>query len=386
MEFAGRVKELNFSSTIEISDKIKEMESKGDKIIQLSGGQSYVATPDNIKSVAVNALNANQIYYSHSRGLPLLRKEVLKKYSIECGTILDSDKNILITPGLKQAIFYFILSFIDPGDEVLIPIPSWMSYAEIVKIAGGTPVFVECEKEKDFDIDITKIAVSITSKTKAIILNSPNNPTGQIFSKDKLIELNKLCIEKNIFLLCDEIYDQIIFDGYQNCSIAKINPDFQNIVLFNGFSKAYSMTGWRLGYVIAQEFVIDAMLKLQQNSVTCPTTFAQYGAIEALRSCDFFIKDMLNLYKENRDFIVSELNNLPKFSCILPKGGFYVFVDVSKISKDSKQFCLDLLEKCNVATVPGVVFGDNAQGFIRINFAVEKQNLVEFVNRLKNRF
>jgi len=386
MEFARRVKELNFSATIQLSDKVRELENQGYKIIQLSGGQSCIATPDNIKLAAINALKSNQTFYSHSRGIHFLRKEIIKKYSIEYGTILDSDKNILITPGAKQAILYFMLAFINPGDEVLIPIPSWMSYAEIVKIAGGIPVFVECDKEKDFDINITVISAALTSKTKAIILNSPNNPTGQIFSQDKLIELSKLCVEKNIFLLCDEIYDQIVFDNYQNCSIAEINPSFKNSVLFNGFSKTYSMTGWRLGYVIAQDFVIDAMLKLQQNSVTCPATFAQFGAIEALNSGESFVKDMLILYKGNRDFVIAELNKLTKFDYICPKGSFYIFVDVSKICKDSKKFCLDLLERCKISAVPGIVFGDNAQGYMRINFAVDKQSIIEFVNRIKNAY
>ena len=384
MELARRFENLNFSATIEIADKVKELESQGHKIIQLSGGQPHIATPDNIKLAAINALKNNQTFYSHSRGIPLLRKEIIKKYSIEHGTFLDPDKNILITPGVKQAILYFMLAFIDPGDEVLIPIPSWMSYAEIVKIAGGVPVFVECDKEKDFDINIDLIFTALTDRTKAIILNSPNNPTGQIYSRDKLIALNNLCIEKNIFLLCDEIYDHVVFENYQNCSIAEINPEFKNSVLFNGFSKTYSMTGWRLGYVIAQDFVIDAMLKLQQNSVTCPTTFAQFGAIEALISGESFVKDMLTLYKENRDFLIAELNKLTKFDYIYPKGSFYIFVDVSKICKDSKKFCLDLLEKCKIAAVPGVVFGDNVEGYIRINFAVDKQSIIEFVNRIKN--
>ena len=214
-------------------------------------------------------------------------------------------------------------------------------------------------------------------------MNSPNNPTGQIISKNKLIELHDLCIKNNLFLLSDEIYDEIVFDGYQCCSIAQISPDLRSCVLFNGFSKAYSMTGWRLGYAIAEDFVIDAMLKLQQNSATCPNTFAQFGALDAFNNEKVFFEQALALYKKNRDFIISELVNLDAFDFVQPKGSFYMFINVSKVCRDSKMFCLDLLEKCKVAAMPGVVFGNNAEGYIRINLAVETQMLVEFVNRIK---
>ncbi len=383
MKVAQRIASLSFSATIEISEKVTELENQGHKVIQLAGGQSCLTTPDNIKFAAVDALNNNQIYYSHSRGIPLLRNKILKRYFDKYNVDFDSNKNILITPGVKQALLYFMLAFINPGDEVLIPVPSWMSYAEIVKIAGGIPVLIESNGNKHFEINIDSIKSALTSKTRAIILNSPNNPTGQIISKDKLIELHDLCIKNNLFLLSDEIYDEIVFDDSENCSIAQVSPDLKNCVLFNGFSKAYSMTGWRLGYVIAQDFIIDSMLKLQQNSATCPNTFAQFGALEAFDSEVEFFKQALTLYKQNRAFLISELNNLDVFDFIQPKGSFYMFINVSKVCNDSKMFCLDLLEKCKVAAMPGVVFGNNAEGYIRINLAVETQMIVEFVDRIK---
>lgn len=386
MKLSKRVCELNFSATIKLADKVRELESKGEKIIQLGGGQPHLPTPSDFKMATIKALTENQIYYSHSQGIPELRKLIAQKYNQAYGSKLSFEKNILVTPGGKQAILYFAMALINPDDEVIIPTPSWVSYADIVKLVGGTPVLVECERDKNFELSVDLIEKAITPKTKAIILNSPNNPTGAIIKRSVLENIYKLCLKHDIYLLCDEIYESIVFDGQECTSIISVSPDLKNCVLINGFSKMYSMTGWRLGYVLAQEEIVEAMVKLQQNSVTCPTTFAQFGAIEALKSGDWFTKKLAQIYQEHRDFLANGLKELKFFDFIYPDGAFYLFVDVSKINKNSTEFCLDLLERCKVAAIPGIAFGANGEGFIRVSFATSKENLAIFLQKLKENY
>lgn len=386
VKLSKRVCELNFSATIKLADKVRELESKGEKIIQLGAGQPHIPTPSDFKMATIKALYENQVYYSHSQGIPELRELITQRYNNAYETALNFEKNVLITPGAKQAILYFAMALIDPHDEIIIPTPSWVSYGDIVKLAGGQPVIVECDRSKKFELSVDLIEKAITPKTKAIILNSPNNPTGTIIKKSTLKAIYKLCLKYDIYLLCDEIYESIVFDKQENTSIMSLSLDLKNCVLINGFSKIYSMTGWRLGYVLAQEEIINAMLKLQQNSISCPTTFAQFGAIEALKNGDWFTSKLVQIYQENRDFLVNGLKELKVFDFICPDGAFYMFIDVSKINKNSTEFCLDLLERCKIAVVPGVAFGRNGEGFIRISFATSKENIAIFLQRLKENY
>lgn len=386
MKLTKRVNLINPSATLKIADKVKELERAGQNIIKLQTGEPHLPTPDYAKFAAIDALNDNQTYYSHSRGIYELRALLCQYYNKRYGTSFNAEEHVLITPGGKQAILYAMLSAVEEGDEVIIPIPGWVSYEEIVKIAGGNPIFVDCDEEEGFELPIHKIEESISDKTKVIILNSPNNPTGKIISKETLEQVNQLCTKNDILLIGDEIYDRIVFNGKKYTSIIEVDPELKNCALINGFSKVYSMTGWRLGYVIAEPALISAMTKLQQHSATCPTTFAQYGAIEGLKSGEEFVKSAVAVYQENRALLLEEFNKLENFRVTEPEGGLYAFIDISKISTDSSEFCLELLDRCKVAAVPGIEFGSNSQHYIRICLATEKENIIEFARRLKENY
>lgn len=383
MKFSQRAEKLKLSSTIKIADMVRELEKSGKKIIRLETGEPHLPTPKVAKLAVQEALNQDFTHYSHSRGIYELREILCQTYNKKFGTNFDPDKNILITPGGKQALFYAIFSVIEPGDEVIIFNPAWMSYEEIVKIAGGVPVFVESEREKDFELSFDRMKKKITKKTRAIILNSPCNPTGKIIKRAVLKQINQVCLQKNTLLISDEIYDQLIFKGYNHYSVLSVNPELKNCVLVNGFSKTYAMTGWRLGYVISPPELIDVMLKFQQSTITCPTTFTQFGAVEVLKTGSDFNEQALKIYQENRDILLNEFNKMKQFKMIEPEGGLYAFVDISQASADSYNFSLDLLKRCQVSVVPGAVFGQNGEGYIRICLAADKKDILEFIKRFK---
>lgn len=383
MKFSQRAEKLKLSSTIKIADMVRELEKAGKKIIRLETGEPHLPTPKVAKLATQEALNQDFTHYSHSRGIYELREILCQTYNKKFGTDFDPNKNILITPGGKQALFYAILSIIEPGDEVIIFNPAWMSYEEIVKIAGGVPVFVESEREKDFELSFDRMKKKITKKTRAIILNSPNNPTGKLIKQAVLNRINHLCLQEDILLISDEIYNQLIFKGHNHYSILSANPELKNCVLVNGFSKTYAMTGWRLGYVISFPELIDVMLKFQQNTITCPTTFTQFGAVEVLKTGSDFNEQALKIYQENREILLNEFNKMKQFKMIEPEGGLYAFVDISQASADSYNFSLDLLKRCQVSVMPGAVFGQNGEGYIRICLAADKKDILEFIKRFK---
>ncbi|MFH1461859.1 MAG: pyridoxal phosphate-dependent aminotransferase [bacterium] len=381
LPFSDRVNNMDFSSILKLEDSIKVLQAQGEIILKLSAGQPYISTPENVVTSAIKALKDNKIYYAHSRGVFELRKAIIDSYNKNYNLNLDPDKNILITPGAKQGILYTVLSLVNQGDEVIIPTPAWVSYSEIVKLAQAKPVFVKTNK--NFDLDFESIKQSITSKTKLIILNSPNNPTGRIIDKKVLKEINDFCVDRGIYILADEIYSQLVFDQNRNTSILEIDKNLTNIILLDGFSKAYSMMGWRLGYLIAAPELINQMLKIQQNSATSPTTFAQWGAIEAINSGKEFVDSALKIYQENKDYLVSEFKKLNKFDLVIPQGAIYGFINISKVNNDSEKFCMDFLDNFKIAVVPGIAFGDQGQGYIRICLATDRSNLELFINKLK---
>ncbi len=383
MMLAKRMEQIKESPIVKIADRVREMEAGGEKIIRLETGEPHFATPAVAKVAVQKALEDNLTHYSHSRGLYELRKMICDKYNREFGAVLEANKNILITPGAKQAIFYAILSVVEKRDEAIILTPGWVSYEEMVKLADGIPVYAVANKDKNFEINCDIIKKKITPRTKVIFLNSPNNPTGRIVSQESLKKIMDICIKKDILLIADEIYNELIFKDNSCQSILSVNPKLTNCILINGFSKTYAMTGWRLGYALARANFIDAMLKLQQNSVTCPATFTQYGAMAVLQKGSSFIKRSLKIYQENKDILVKELGKIDRFRIIEPKGGLYVFIDISKVNKDSRAFSLELLEKCEISVVPGMVFGKGGEGFIRICLATDKKNIIEFVKRLR---
>ena len=384
---ASRLIDLHESSTIAVLDRVGVLEKGGEKIVKLSVGEPSFNTPEFIKAAAIDALMNNETRYSNSRGIIELRRALCEYYNKKYAISLDPAKNILITPGGKQAIFYNVLALVQEGDEVLIPAPAWGSFAEIVKMAGGIPIEVACRKEDNFAVSTALIQKFITPKTKLLIINSPNNPTGKIIPAETFKALYKLCVDNEVLMLSDEIYDCIVFKEFDHFSLLSIADSLQHGAVVNGFSKLYAMTGWRLGYIIADEMVIDAMLKIQQNSATCPVTFVQKGGLAALlKDTDNFPQQSLRIYQENRDYLVDAFSSMKNFSLIAPDGGFYALIDVAKVSKDATEFSMLLLNTYKIAVVPGAAFGESCMGFIRVSFATNRQDLVYFVKVLKENF
>jgi len=380
------MEKIKLSAIIKIADKAREIAKSGERVIRLDTGEPHFITPKRAIDGAVKALNNELTHYSHSRGIEELRNKLCELYNEKYSLNLTSGENIIITPGAKQAIFYTALALIDRDDEVIIPSPGWVSYEEIVRMADGIPVFAEARQEEGFTVKFETIKEKITLKTKAIFLNSPNNPTGKVIDYENLKKIYELCLEKDIWLVADEIYDEIIFKEGAFTSILSVAGGLKNIIYINGFSKTYAMTGWRLGYIIALPELIGAVLKIQQNSITCPTTFIQHGAVTALGQEKEFIKSSVDFYGQNKKRLLEALSQMDKFSAIEPDGGLYLLINVSKINASSYDFCLELLDKCRVSAIPGIAFGQNCEGFIRICLATEKENIDEFIKRLKDAY
>jgi len=379
---ADRVVGLSASATVTLPDKARELRTQGIDVIDLSEGQPHFDTPEPIKESAKQALDSGMVFYVESAGLPELRSEIKSKLERDNGIDVPISQ-IIATVGAKQAIFTAILCTIDPGDEVLIPDPYWGSHASCVKIAGGIPISVPMRNEKDFSIDTEKIEEAITSKTKMMILSSPHNPTGMVVSKSDLEFVADLCRRHEIIAMSDEIYEKIVYDGVRHYSIGSF-PGMEDLTItINGFSKSYSMTGWRLGYVAASKEIISRMLVVQQHSVTHPSAFVQKAGIVALRDCDKYVEQMVRDYQRARDFFVPELNKLEIFSCPMPKGAFYAFPRVKDTRTKSADLVESLLKKANLLAVPGSSFGKYGEGYVRFVYAQTMDVLKKTIDRLK---
>ena len=376
VSFSRRIMDLKESGTLKVLDKVKALQSKGVNIIQLDVGEPDFNTPANIVKAAENALENGFTHYTLSTGIPELREAIASKLSNE--NKLDVKKeNILVTPGSKQALFYAIMAIIDKGDEVVIPTPAWPSYMEMVTVAGGK--VREVKAEEDFALDIEGIKRTINSKSKLLVLNSPNNPTGYVCSKDELKSVAEVAEDAGIYVISDEIYEKILYNGACS-SIGALPGMSEHTVTVNGFSKTYAMTGWRIGYAAAPKSVISAMNKLQQHSASCPASFVQKAALEALKP-ETAVDPMIQEFKRRRDYLCEALPKLKVFKVDKPRGAFYVFPDISRSGMTSEKFCDLLLEKGGVSTTPGEPFG-NYTSNIRISYANSMKNLQEAVSRM----
>lgn len=373
---------LSASATVSLPDKARELRKQGVDVIDLSEGQPHFDTPEPIKESAKQALDSGMVFYVESAGLPDLRSEIKSKLERDNGIDVPIAQ-IMVTVGAKQAIFTAILCAVDPGDEVLVPDPYWGSHASCVQIAGGTPVSVPMRSERGFSIDARKMEETITSKTKMIILSSPHNPTGMVVSESDLESIADLCRKHEIMVMSDEIYEKIVYDGVRHYSIGSF-PGMEDLTItINGFSKPYSMTGWRLGYVAAGKEIISRMLIVQQHSVTHPSAFVQKAGIVALRDCDKYVEQMVRDYQRARDFFVPELNKLEIFSCPTPKGTFYAFPMIKGKSTKSADLVESLLKKANVLAVPGSSFGKYGEGYVRFVYAQTMDVLKKTIDRLR---
>jgi len=377
--------DIEQSITVEIADKVREMEQKGIKVIKFQTGEPDFPTPKVIIDSAYKAMREGLTKYSASRGLPQLREAIANKLKQENGLEYDPAKEILVTHGGVHGVFVTIHSLINKGDEVLIIDPCWMPYVSIVTISGGIPIRIPTVPEKRFKISPQEIEKYITKKTKMLILNNPCNPSGALYSENELKELARLIERYDLYVLADEVYEKIIFDGFTHTSFASIDRMKQRTILVNSFSKTYAMTGWRIGYIATDASLLSQILKMSQYSITNVCTFNQFGAITALTndSVKEFVEHTKEIYERRRNLLVNGLNSIDGINAIMPQGTFYVMVDISSYNRSSVDFANFLLEKAHIATVPGVGFGKCTEGFIRMHFAISENEIEEAIERMR---
>ncbi len=372
-----RVRSIADSPTLALNARVKELIRKGEKVINLSVGEPDSPTPERVKKTGISAIQENFTRYTPSRGIPDLISAIQEKFSRENG-IEYSPEEIMVTPGAKFALYLIFQTLLDPGDEVIIPVPYWVSYPEQVKLAGGIPIFVE--SGDDHLPDLEKIREKISSRTKILLINSPNNPSGRVFPPSLIESLAGLCRERGLWLVSDEIYEKLIFKG-EHLSPASLSPEIKEITLtVNGFSKTFSMTGWRLGYVAGKAEVIKAMAKIQSQSVSCPDSIAQRAGVTALKEATEDVERMIRDLRERKEFLEREIPSLGLKLTPL-EGTFYAFLGLPPGREDSKEFARRLLEEFRVAVVPGVAFGK--EGYIRMSYAVSLPQLQEGVEKLR---
>jgi aspartate aminotransferase len=381
MKLAARVNRVSPSMTLEIAAKAKAMQAEGIDVCSFSAGEPDFPTPQHIVEAAKQALDNGKTRYGAAAGEMGLRRAIAKKLKVD--NHLDyQPENIIVTNGGKFSLYDLMQALIEEGDEVIIPAPYWLSYPEMVKLAGGNPIIVDTLAENNYKITPEELKQAITSQSKLFVLNSPSNPTGMVYTPDEIRALATVILDSNLLVVSDEIYEKIIYDDIEHLSIAQVNSAmFDRTIISSGFAKSYSMTGWRVGYAAASIELIQAMTKIQSHSTSNVCTFAQYGAIAALESSQDCVTEMLTAFAQRREFIYSAIDSITNLSCPKPDGAFYVFVDISQTGLKSLAFCNALLEKYQVAAIPGIAFG--ADDCIRLSYATDMTTIKKGVERLQ---
>ncbi|MEG3440122.1 pyridoxal phosphate-dependent aminotransferase [Pannus brasiliensis CCIBt3594] len=380
MKLASRVNRVTPSLTLAIDSLAKEMKRNGEDVCSFSAGEPDFDTPDHIKAAAKKALDDGKTRYGPAAGEPGLRAAIASKLRRDNGLDYTAE-NVIVTNGGKQSLYNFILALIEEGDEVIIPAPYWLSYPEMVTLAGGTSVIVPTSLENQYKITPAELREAITPKSKLFILNSPSNPTGIVYSPEEIEALAEVIVEHDLLVISDEIYEKILYNGAVHRSIASFGEEiFQRSIVSNGFAKAYAMTGWRVGYAAGPVEAIKAMAKIQGHSTSNVCTFAQYGAIAALENSQDCIQVMLDAFTERRKYILERVRSIPSLNCPTPNGAFYVFINISETGYLSRDFCTKLLETWKVAAVPGIAFG--ADDCIRLSYATSMETIEKGLDRL----
>jgi aspartate aminotransferase len=381
MKLSKRALNISPSMTLSITAKAKEMKKQGLDVVSFGAGEPDFDTMFHIKEAAKKAIDEGFTKYTASSGIIELKEAICAKFRRD--NWLDYEpKNIIVSTGGKQALFNMIMVTVDPGDEVIIPVPYWVSYVEMVKLAEGKCVFL---KTNNFKINIQDLEKSITPKTKMLILCSPSNPTGAVYDEKELKQIASLCLKHNIYVLSDEIYEKLIY-GKKHVSIASVNEKIKKLtIVVNGVSKSYAMTGWRIGYAAAEEEIVKAATRLQDHTTSNPTSISQKAALAAINGPEDHMAKMVYEYKKRRDFMVDRLNRIDGVMAARPDGAFYVFANVSKFYSDevkgSMVFCQKLLEDAYVAVVPGIAFGDDR--FVRLSFATGMEHIKRGLDRME---
>lgn len=386
-KLSKRVQQLTPSPTLAIAAKAKALKDAGQDVIGLGAGEPDFNTPDHILQAAIEAMQKGETKYTSSAGIPQLRKAIVQKFAQENGLVY-SEKQISVTVGAKQALYNLFQVLLDEGDEVIIQAPYWVSYLDHVKLAGGCPVILSTSESQGFKMTPEQLERAITPKTKALLINSPSNPTGMIYTAEELQRIGEVCVKHNLWIISDEIYEHLIYDADQeHVSIASLNPDFyERTFVINGVSKTFSMTGWRIGYIAGPEEVIMAITDLSSHSTSNPTSIAQFAAVAALEGDKEPIQNMKKAFKERRDFVFERINQIKGLSCLKPAGAFYAFVNIREALdaspyKDTDEWSSALLEKDQVAVVPGSAFG--SEDHIRISYATSLDLLTRALERME---
>ncbi len=387
-ELSSRMKNVSVSPTTALFAKVDELKRQGVDIISLNVGEPDFPTPENIKEAGIKAIKENFTKYTTGNGIAPLREAVAKKVKDDNNVSYEINE-IAIMTGAKQALSCALMAIVGDGDEVIIPVPCYVSYPDMVKLSGGTPILVE--RNEDFSLNLDAIEAAITEKTKAVIVCSPDNPTGAVYSEESLRKLAAIAEKKDIFVISDEIYEKIIFGENKHFSIASIPGMKDRTVLINGFSKTYSMTGWRMGYVCARKDVVAAAIKVQSQTTTTPPSISQMASVEALTGPQDSVSMMVSEFEKRRDYVLKRLNEIPDVICKDIQGAFYAFFDVRKyidtpgadgrVFASDKELCTYLLEEYHVATMPGSAY--YAPGYVRISFASSLEVLKMAIDRIE---
>ena len=385
---SNSLKRIKPSPTIAVTQKARELRAAGKDVIGLGAGEPDFDTPDNIKNAAIKAIKSGDTKYTAVDGTPTLKKAIVDKFKRE-NKLNYSTNQITVGTGGKQVLYNAFMATLNKGDEVIIPAPFWVSYPDMVLLAGGKPKIIKCTEQEGFKLTPKKLKKAISKKTKWIILNSPSNPTGAGYSKKEIQDLSKVLVRnKNVYVLSDDIYEHIRYDNFNFFTIAQISKLKERTLTMNGVSKSYAMTGWRIGYAAGPKDIIKAIGKIQSQSTSNPSSISQAAAVEALNGNQSFIKKRSKAFKERRDFVVKSLNNIRGINCLIPNGAFYVFPSCkgllnkkTKLKTDT-DFVKKLLEKENVAVVQGSAFG--LDGYFRISYATSMKNLKKAMDRIKS--
>jgi len=380
MKVADRMRLLKPSGTLAMAEKAREIAKTGKRVLNLEVGEPDFGTPNHIKEAAYEAIKKDFTHYTSSRGIPELREAISDDLRI-MGVDADPAKEIIVTPGSKLGIHSACLATLDPGDEVLVLSPTWPTHFTCIEFTQAKPVEVPCGES--YKLNEEALKERVTEKSRMIMLCSPNNPTGGVLGVEDLQVISDVAKDHDLFILSDEVYNKIVYDGFKIKSMAAFEDVRDNVILVNGFSKAYAMTGWRLGYVFAEKTVIEAIDKIVQTSITCPASFTQKAGVAALRGPQGCVTEMVEEFDRRRRFIVKRFNEISGIHCEMPKGAFYVFPDFSSLNMPSMEICMKMLEEEGVCSTPGSAFGEYGEGHIRFSYATSMEVISEAMRKVE---
>ena len=383
VQLAERMAMVPFSGIRKVFERAKALEREGRPVIFLETGRPDFDTPAHIKDAAKQALDAGDVHYTSNYGTPALRAAIADKLRCDNGLSYDPETEILVSVGAAEAILAAFLALAGPGDEVLYPEPGWVNYAAAARLAGAVPVPVPLREASGFQMDPDEVRRRLTPRTRLLVVVSPHNPTGAVQSPESLRALAELAVRHDLVVVSDEIYEKILYDDLIHVSLASFPGLRERTITVNGFSKAYSMTGWRLGYAAAPPPFIQAMNRVHQYNVSCACAFAQAGAVAALRGPQDCVAAMVREFRRRRDLVVPALNDIPGLACLRPGGAFYVWLNIQGRRMTSEDFALRLLETAYVSLVPGPVFGESGQGYVRLSYANSYERLAEALDRVR---